>query len=44
LLSGFYEEDVPVLREKAEQLGLVFEGTSVKDGWCRMDLRKPLEA
>jgi ribosomal protein L11 methyltransferase len=44
LLSGFYEEDVPVLREKAEQLGLVFEGTSVKDRWCRMDLHKPVGA
>lgn len=42
LLSGFYEEDVPVLREKAEQLKLVFEGIAVKDRWCRMDLRKPL--
>jgi hypothetical protein len=40
-LSGFYEEDVPVLREHAESLGLVFEGVAVKDRWCRMDLRKP---
>ena len=41
LLSGFYEEDVPVLREHAESLGLVFDGVAVKDRWCRMDLRKP---
>ena len=41
LLSGFYEEDVPVLREHAESLGLVFEGMASKDRWCRMDLRKP---
>lgn len=36
LLSGFYEEDAPLLIEKAEQLGMKHEKT-VKDGeWCHL--------
>lgn len=38
LLSGFYEEDAPLLIEKAQTLGLKHEKT-VKDGeWCHLVL------
>lgn len=38
LLSGFYEEDAPLLIEKAQALGLKHEKT-VKDGeWCHLVL------
>jgi ribosomal protein L11 methyltransferase len=32
-MSGFYESDIPVIREKAESLGLTFLGKTVKNNW-----------
>lgn len=34
ILSGFYEEDVPLLLEKAEELGLRETGRRTEDNWC----------
>ena len=33
LLSGFYTEDLPVLQEKAESLGLTYTSHRVKNNW-----------
>ncbi len=32
-MSGFYVEDIPVIREKAESLGLTFSGYLEKNNW-----------
>ena len=40
LLSGFYESDVPVLQQRAQELGLELVGKKVRDGWCALQLRK----
>lgn len=34
LFSGFYETDVPVIKEEAEENGLVFEKTETKNNWA----------
>lgn len=34
VMSGFYENDIPVLKAKAEQLGLRMDGERVRDGWA----------
>lgn len=36
LLSGFYESDVPSLRQRAEELGLTLAATKTRDGWCAL--------
>lgn len=36
LLSGFYEEDAPMLIEKAEQFGLRHEKTVTDGEWCHL--------
>jgi len=33
IMSGFYETDIPVIREKAENLSLTFLGFTVKNNW-----------
>lgn len=38
LLSGFYEEDAPLLIEKAEQLGMKHEKTITDGEWCHLVL------
>ena len=40
LLSGFYESDVPVLQQRAQELGLELVGKKVRDGWCALQLGK----
>lgn len=40
LLSGFYEEDIPVIMETAAPLGLTEESHSVRDRWTCLKLRK----
>ena len=40
LLSGFYEADVPAIRQAAEALGLVFAGQSAREDWACVDFRK----
>jgi ribosomal protein L11 methyltransferase len=38
ILSGFYEEDVPLLLEKAKELGLEEYGRKTDDNWCCLAL------
>ncbi len=38
LLSGFYEEDIPVIMAKAEPLGLVYDSHAVQDNWSCLKL------
>ena len=40
LLSGFYEEDIPVIMKVAEPLGLKYETHKVKDRWSCLKLSK----
>ena len=40
LMSGFYEKDVPLLREAAERLGLAFEDGRERDGWACIKCRR----
>lgn len=40
LMSGFYKEDIPMIKEKAESLGLVMEDFSEKKNWVVTCFRK----
>ncbi len=40
LLSGFYEQDVPMIQAAAEPLGLVVADSRTRDNWCALHLRK----
>ena len=42
LLSGFYEEDIPVIMEKAKILGLEYKSHSVQDRWSCLLLEKTI--
>ena len=42
LLSGFYEEDIPVIMEKAKILGLEYRSHSVQDRWSCLILEKTI--
>ena len=33
IMSGFYTEDIPVIREKAELLQLTYQSNKIKDNW-----------
>lgn len=39
ILSGFYTEDVPLLIEKAKELGLEERSRKVDNNWCMIELR-----
>ena len=39
-MSGFYTEDIPVIREKAESLGLNFEDFKEKNNWVAVKFVK----
>jgi ribosomal protein L11 methyltransferase len=41
LLSGFYEEDISDLTQKAEQFGLVYQRHEVKNSWAMLVFNKP---
>lgn len=41
ILSGFYEEDIPLLRARGEELGLTFVGCEVRQRWSRVELLLP---
>ena len=41
ILSGFYEEDIPLLRARGEELGLTFVGFEVRQRWSRVELLLP---
>ena len=40
LLSGFYESDVPVLQQRAQELGLTLTSTKTREGWCALRFNK----
>ncbi|WP_205503448.1 50S ribosomal protein L11 methyltransferase [Rufibacter psychrotolerans] len=40
VLSGFYTEDLPVLQERAQELGLTFESSRSKNNWVSAIFRK----
>ena len=40
LLSGFYEADIPALRDRAESLGLTFVGQTLRDDWACIEFLK----
>ena len=39
VLSGFYEEDIPLLRARGEELGLTFVMSEVRHRWSLVELR-----
>jgi ribosomal protein L11 methyltransferase len=39
-MSGFYTEDIPVIRAKAEELGLVFVDFKEKNNWVAVKFLK----
>ena len=39
IMSGFYQEDIPVLQEKAEELGMKLDHTATRDNWAMVALR-----
>lgn len=41
LLSGFYEEDIPVIMKTAETLGLEYSDHTTLDKWCSLKLILP---
>ena len=41
ILSGFYEEDIPLLRARGEELGLTFVSSEVRQRWSRVELLLP---
>lgn len=40
LMSGFLEADIPVIRSAAEQAGLQFAESRLRDGWAAVHCRK----
>ncbi|MDE5750456.1 MAG: hypothetical protein K2H87_06780 [Duncaniella sp.] len=41
VLSGFYEEDIPVIMKVAETLGLEYADHTVLDRWASLRLKLP---
>lgn len=41
LLSGFYEADIPAIRDAALALGLTPAGESLREGWACLEFAKP---
>ncbi len=39
LMSGFLESDIAILRGRAEELGMKYEGERLRDGWVVMKVR-----
>ena len=39
IMSGFYQEDIPILQEKAEELGMRLDHVATKDNWAMVALR-----
>ena len=40
LMSGFYEVDIPALRERAEALGMTWVGSTLREGWACIEFMK----
>ena len=43
VLSGFYTEDIPLIREVAEDCGMVFESEMVKNNWTGLRFIKSVQ-
>lgn len=41
ILSGFYTEDIPMIREEAERIGLTYVSHKIKDNWTAVIFNKP---
>lgn len=41
ILSGFYEEDIPIIMRVAEELGLTYSDHTVLDRWTSLHLKAP---
>lgn len=39
-MSGFYESDIPVIREKTESFGLIYQGFVTKNNWVAVHFEK----
>jgi len=39
-MSGFYENDCTIIREKAESLGLTYQGYTIKNNWVAVHFEK----
>lgn len=42
LMSGFYEHDIPMIRQKAESLGLSYVGNMVRNDWAAVKFIRAL--
>lgn len=42
ILSGFYEDDIPVIIGVAENLGLIYSDHTVLDKWASLHLKSPI--
>uniref|UniRef100_UPI00256FC3B6 50S ribosomal protein L11 methyltransferase n=1 Tax=Duncaniella freteri TaxID=2530391 RepID=UPI00256FC3B6 len=42
ILSGFYEEDIPVIMKAAETLGLEYADHTVLDRWASLHLKNQI--
>ena len=40
IMSGFYTEDIPIIREEAERLGLTYKSNKIKDNWTAVVFHK----
>jgi len=40
ILSGFYDQDIPVLLKEAEKYGMIFESKKTKNNWASLKLLK----
>jgi len=40
ILSGFYQEDVPLLLNKIQKYGMIFENQKIKNKWVSLRLKK----
>ncbi len=41
VMSGFYSEDIPAIRERAESVGLIYHGHDTLDNWAGVTFRQP---
>lgn len=40
LMSGFFVEDIPLLQDRAEELGMAYDGFVERDGWAVAEFHK----
>ena len=40
LLSGFYSADIPVLRDRASSLGLIWAGSTLREDWACLEFAR----